>query len=90
MPVSNYKGNALSIAHRRTKLVFSAFEALVGEGHTGIRPGDITTRLRALNQPLSAWEVRGELSNLAAEGLIAVDPATGAWRPVAQASRKAG
>ncbi len=80
----------MSITHRRTKLVLSTFEALVGEGHAAIRPGDITNRLREINQPLSAWEVRGELSNLATEGLIAVDPDTGAWHKVAAASRQAG
>jgi hypothetical protein len=80
----------LSIGHRRTKLVFSAFEELVGKGHTEIRPGDITTTLRERNQPLSYWEVRGELSNLEAEGLIEVHAETGAWRLAAPAARKAG
>jgi hypothetical protein len=80
----------LSIGHRRTKLVFSAFEELVGQGRAEIRPGDITTRLRERNQPLSTWEVRGELSNLEAEGLIEVHAETGAWRLVAEAARKAG
>jgi hypothetical protein len=80
----------LSIGHRRTKLVFATFEELVGEGRTELRPGDITDRLRQRNQPLSYWEVRGELSNLEAEGLIEVHPDTGAWRLAQQAARKAG
>jgi hypothetical protein len=33
--------------------------------------------------------VRGELSNLEAEGLIEVHPETGAWRLAKQAARKA-
>jgi len=80
----------LSIGHRRTKLVFATFEELIGEGRDGLKPGDITTRLRERNQPLSAWEVRGELSNLAAEGLIEVHPESGAWRLATKAARKAG
>jgi hypothetical protein len=84
------QGDPLSIGHRRTKLVFSTFEELAGDGHKEIRPGDITTRLRERNLPLSYWEVRGELSNLEAEGLIEVDAETGAWRLIAKAVRKAG
>jgi hypothetical protein len=80
----------LSIGHRRTKLVFATFEELVGEGRTELRPGEITDRLRQRNQPLSYWEVRGELSNLEAEGRIEVNPETGAWRLARQAARKAG
>jgi hypothetical protein len=80
----------LSIGHRRTKLVFSAFEDLIAKGQTEIRPGDITTRLRERNQPLSYWEVRGELSNLEAEGLIQVHAESGAWRLATQAARKTG
>ena len=80
----------MSIGHRRTKLVFTTFEELAGEGRNEIRPGDITTRLRERNLPLSYWEVRGELANLEAEGVIEVHPDTGAWRLVAKAARKAG
>jgi hypothetical protein len=80
----------VSIAQRRTKLIFSLFEELTASGRTEIRPGDITTVLRERNQPLAFWEVRGELSNLEAAGLIEVDPASGAWRLAANNARKAG
>ena len=80
----------MSISHRRTKLVFATFEELVGEGRTEVRPGDITNRLRERNLPLSYWEVRGELSNLEAEGLICVHAETGAWQLAPKAARKAG
>jgi hypothetical protein len=80
----------LSIGHRRTKLVFTTFEELVVEGQSEIRPGDITQRLREKNLPLSYWEVRGELSNLEAEGLIEVRPETGGWQLVGQPVRKVG
>ena len=80
----------MSIGHRRTKLVFTTFEELVVEGRSEIRPGDITQRLRERNQPLSYWEVRGELSNLEAEGLIEVHPETGGWQLAGQPFRKVG
>jgi hypothetical protein len=51
-----------------------------------VRPGDIASLLRERNQPLSFWEIRGELSTLEASGLIASDPDTGEWRPVAKSS----
>jgi hypothetical protein len=80
----------LSIGHTRTKLVFTTFEELFAEGRSEIRPGDITQRLRERNRPLSYWEVRGELSNLEAEGLIEVRPETGGWQLAGQPVRKVG
>ena len=80
----------MSIGHRRTKLVFTTFEELAVEGRSEIRPGDITQRLRERNQPLSYWEVRGELSNLEAEGLIEARPETGGWQLAGQPVRKVG
>jgi hypothetical protein len=85
-----FQGIPLSIGHRRTKLVFTTFEELVAEGRSEIRPGDITQRLRERNLPLSYWEVRGELSNLEAEGLIEVRPETGGWQLAGQPVRKVG
>jgi len=80
----------LSIMHPRTKLVLSVFEALAAEGRNPLRPGDLTTRLRERNQPLSYWEVRGELAQLETAGLIELDAATGAWQLATDAARKAG
>ena len=60
------------------------------EGRDEFRPGDIVSRLREMNQPLGTWEVRGELSNLEADGVLVVDDQTGAWRMAPQRSRKAG
>lgn len=76
----------MSIANRRTKLVLSVFETLVSKGAAAVRPGDIASLLRERNQPLSFWEIRGELSTLEALGLIASNPDTGEWRPVAKSS----
>lgn len=80
----------MSIAHRRTRLVQRAIEALTAEGHSAIRPGDVANHLRVSNQPLGVWEVRGEFSSLEAAGVIVLDPATGAWRLAATDARKAG
>ncbi|HAR31679.1 MAG TPA: hypothetical protein DCR65_09130 [Gammaproteobacteria bacterium] len=80
----------MSIEQRRTKLIFAIFEELATSGRTEIRPGDITTVLRERNQPLAFWEVRGELSNLEAAGVIEVDSASGGWRLTADSARKAG
>jgi hypothetical protein len=79
----------VSIAQRRTKLIFAIFEELAKSGRRDIRPGDITTVLRERNQPLAFWEVRGELSNLESAGLIEVDRESGSWRLAADTARKA-
>jgi len=80
----------LSLEQHRTKLVLNVIDKLVEEGRTEFRPGDITSRLREQNQPLATWEVRGEFSKLEAAGMLRADPATGAWMPAPQLSRKAG
>ncbi len=81
---------ALSLARRRTNLVYSVIEKLVAEGHREFRPGDVVGRLRAQNQPMGTWEVRGELSNLEAEGVIELEPGSGVWRTVPEKSLKVG
>jgi hypothetical protein len=80
----------LSLEQHRTKLVLQVIDKLMDEGCTEFRPGDITDRLRAQNQPLATWEVRGELSNLETAGMLRVNPSTGTWMPAPQLSRKAG
>lgn len=80
----------MSLAQRRTNLVLSVIEKLVAEGRAEFRPGDIVSRLRQQNQPLGAWEVRGELTNLEAAGVIELDPDTAGWRMAPQRSLKVG
>ena len=71
---------------RRTKTVFDALTALQEAGETAFRPGDVTAHLRASGNPVEAWEVRGELSNLERLGLIELDEETATWRLVNGAS----
>ena len=80
----------MSLAERRTNLVLSVIEDLVAEGCREFRPGDVVSRLRARNQPLATWEVRGELTNLENEGVIELEPDSGAWRVAPQRSLKVG
>ena len=60
--------------------IHGIFEKLAGEGDGLVRPGQIADVLRAENRPMGTWQVRGLLSELAAEGSIAVDTETGAWQ----------
>ena len=71
---------------RRTKTVFDAVAALQNVGSKPFRPGDVTAHLRAMGEPVGAWEVRGELSNLERMGLIVLDEETATWRLVNGAS----
>jgi hypothetical protein len=66
---------------RRTHLVHRVFKDLVARAQpgTGIRPGAINAALRELGEPMGAWEVRGELSNLEASGDVRCEPETGLW-----------
>lgn len=80
----------MSLAQRRTNLVLSVIEKLIAEGRSQFRPADVVTRLREQNQPMGTWEVRGELSNLEAAGVIQVEEETGVWRMAPQRSLKAG
>lgn len=80
----------MSLAQRRTNLVLSVIEKLVAEGCCQFRPGHLLERLREQNQPLGAWEVRAELSNLEDAGLIELDPDSGAWQMAPQRSLKVG
>ena len=64
---------------RRTKLVLAAIQALANGGTQGFTPAEVGAQLRAQGEPVSAWEIRGELSNLEAAGNIRIDPASARW-----------
>lgn len=80
----------MSLAQRRKDLVLSVIEELVAAGGAEFRPGDVVSRLREQNQPMGAWEVRGELTNLEAEGAIVLEPESGVWKLAPRRSLKAG
>lgn len=72
---------AVSTELRRTHVVLDIFKSLIadGNGSDGLRAGDICTRLREMGLPMDTWQVRGELSNLEANGSVVVDSHSGAW-----------
>lgn len=71
----------MSTELRRTHAVLDIFRTLIAEGigADGLRAGDICARLRELGFPMGTWQVRGELSNLEADGSIVANPHSGAW-----------
>lgn len=74
---------------RRTRRVLQVAQALLEQQPEGIRPGEINARLRMENEPMGAWEVRGELSRLERSGELALDPATARWQQATGARRSA-
>lgn len=80
----------LSLAQRRTDLVRAVIEKLVAEGRREFRSGDVVEQLRRQNQPMDTWEVRGEFSNLEADGVIELNPDSAVWQLTPERSLKAG
>lgn len=64
---------------RRTKLVLDAIQALAAGGAHTFMPADVGAELRRKQTPMSAWEIRGELSTLEASATIACNPASAHW-----------
>ncbi len=79
----------MSIDQHRTDQVYAVVQAIVEAGHANFRPGHIADALRESGHPMLSWEIRGELAQLEADGLVQSDPATGDYRLV-DAARKAG
>lgn len=69
---------------RRTDRVREAINTLLEQEQDpeGFRPAAVNRVLRNQNQPLGAWEVRGELSYLEQLGELELNPETGTWRKV--------
>jgi hypothetical protein len=94
-PLSNFGSHALQSSSRRTDLVLRIVNELLDHpaNAAGILPGDVNTKLRELGTPMGAWEVRGELANLAAAGVLVVDPDTTRWTrvpPAAPIAKRSG
>ena len=79
----------MSIDRKRTETLCALIYELAEAGPAEFRPGDLCALLRERNQPLGAWLVRRELSALEAQGLIAMDPASGLWRCAGKQPRAA-
>ena len=79
----------MSIDRKRTETLLELICELVASGQADFRPGDLCALLRERNQPMGAWVVRREFSKLEAEGLIVIDPASGAWRRTGQSAKPA-
>ncbi len=72
----------MSLNQRRTRQVFDAFQAIAATGRNPIQSGEINAYLREQNLPMGSWEVRGELSNLEARGLVVHNAEENLWRLV--------
>ncbi|HEY5679278.1 MAG TPA: hypothetical protein VIS55_04355 [Pseudomonadales bacterium] len=79
----------MSIEQRRTKRIFRVIQEIVGAKGRDFRPGDIASVLRERGQPLGAWEIRGQLSILEAEGLIRLVPESGSWEMASSENHRA-
>ncbi len=71
---------------RRTDRVRNAVERLLEDDldGRGFLPGDVNELLREDNEPMGAWEVRGELTTLARQGYLSLDAGSGRWHKAAQ------
>ena len=70
----------MSIDRKRTEIVYGIVCELAEHGQGTFLPGDVCSVLRARNQPMDAWLVRGEFHILEEEALIELEPETGDWR----------
>jgi hypothetical protein len=72
---------------RRTDLVHRTFDELVTTGRYphGLRPADVSARLREHGLPLGIWEIRYELTQLERAGVVVLDADSGRWQPNAAA-----
>ena len=78
----------MSIQLQRTKKVYGVILEITGDGDITFQPGDVGMKLRALSQPLEAWEIRGEFSTLESEGLITCNEESGAWSLVQDTAKR--
>ncbi|MCC5874262.1 MAG: hypothetical protein JJU22_17810 [Gammaproteobacteria bacterium] len=71
---------------RRTDRVREAVEQLLADDHDGrgFLPGDVNVLLRKHNEPMGAWEVRGELTKLERQGYLNLDAGSGRWQKAEQ------
>jgi Fe2+ or Zn2+ uptake regulation protein len=63
----------------QTRLVLDAVRHVVANGHPAFTPADIAARLREIDAPLGAYQVRAELHALEQAGHVIVDAATASF-----------
>ena len=76
----------MTIEQRLTEEVFGIIEELISNGTPGVRPGDVSSKLRERGAPLGTWQIRAEFTQLEEQGRIACNAETGAWHLVESAS----
>ena len=84
----------MSEARRLNRAVYDTFMRLAGADAKLVDVGELAEAMRALDLPMGAWQLRGELQHLRQQGLVELDADTARWRPAAQdgatAARAAG
>ena len=79
----------MSEALRQNRIVHDAFIKLAGDARRAVEVGELAAALRALDLPMGAWEIRGELAALRDQGLVELEAGTARWRPAARAASDA-
>ena len=70
-------------ALRLNRIVYDAFVELAGVAGRPVSVADLAQAMRALDLPMGAWQIRGELAQLREQGLVELDVDTARWRPAA-------
>lgn len=80
----------MSEALRQNRIVHDAFLKLAGDAGRLVDVGELAAAMRALDLPMGAWEIRGELVTLREQGLVELDASSARWRPAKRAELAAG
>lgn len=70
----------MSEALRQNRIVHDTFLKLAGDTCRSVEVGELAAALRALDLPMGAWEIRGELTALRERGLVELEADTARWR----------
>ena len=89
-PAARPRRVAVSEALRQNRIVHDAFLKLAGDAGRLVDVGELAAAMRALDLPMGAWEIRGELVTLREQGLVELDASSARWRPAKRAELAAG
>ena len=70
----------MSEALRQNRIVHDAFLKLAEGPRRSVDVGELAAALRALDLPMGAWQIRGELTALREQGLVELEAGTARWR----------